>query len=183
MDERKEYTYSKAQWRGELLSRRNAVADKPELSRIIADRVLPTVYGNVMVYASIGSEVDTSRIIDELLKRDDVCLYAPYTQSGVIVPRKVKSRAKADRFGNLPQYCYIDVQIPSRLDFCITPLLGFNEQGYRIGYGKGCYDRFFAEWNTVKIGLAFAEQQIKFEPDRTDIPLDCCVTDKSVIYF
>ena len=175
--------YSKAQWRGELLSRRAAVKDKQVKSRIIADKVLPTLYGAVMVYASIGSEVDTAYIFDALLKRDDVRLYAPYTEKGIIMPRKVRSIGKADRFGNLPHDCYLDNQSPSRLDFCITPLLGFNSQGYRIGYGKGCYDRFFAEWDTVKIGLAFSVQQIMFEPDRTDIPLDCCVTDKSVIYF
>lgn len=182
MDARKEYTY-KDELRKKLMRCRNELADKPLLSRAIADKVLPLVHGNVMVYISIGSEVDTAYIVDKLLTMSDITVYAPYTENGIITPLELVSRGAADRMGNLPSDCYKNSHIPPKIDCCITPLLGFNECGYRIGYGKGCYDRFFAEHSTLKIGLAFSGQAIKFEPDATDIPLDCCVTDKSVIYF
>ncbi|MDE6029646.1 MAG: 5-formyltetrahydrofolate cyclo-ligase [Clostridiales bacterium] len=167
-----------------MLSRyRNGLEDRPALSRAIADKVLPLLHGNVMVYTSIGSEVDTSYLLDKLAAKRDVTIYAPYTVDCNITPLRLSVRGEADRMGNLPRECYDNTHIPSKIDFCITPLLGFNERGYRIGYGKGCYDRFFAEYRTFKIGFAFSGQAIKFEPECTDIPLDCCVTDKSVIYF
>ena len=182
MDERNEYT-CKITLRGQLIRYRNGLADRPILSRAVADKVLPIVHGNVMIYISIGSEVCTDYLTDKLLAMDCVTVFAPYTCDGKITPLKLKSRGTPDGMGNLPHECYENSHIPSKIDFCITPLLGFNERGYRIGYGKGCYDRFFAEYCTFKVGLAFSGQAIKFVPEATDVPLDCCVTDKNVIYF
>ncbi|MCH5155196.1 MAG: 5-formyltetrahydrofolate cyclo-ligase [Clostridiales bacterium] len=182
MDARKEYT-CKAALRSRLMEYRNGLLNKPQLSHAIADKILPMLHGTVMVYISIGSEVSTDFLTDKLLGMDGVTVLAPYTHSGIIVPKRIISRGEADRMGNLPRECYNNSYIPSKIDFCITPLLGFNELGYRIGYGKGCYDRFFAEYSTFKIGLAFSGQAIKFMPEAHDIPLDCCVTDKNVIYF
>ena len=182
MGAQNEFTY-KSELRAKLTAYRNNLADKPLLSRIIADKALPLVHGNVMVYMSIGSEVDTEYLVDKLLAMTGVTVFAPYTEHDIIKPKKLLSRGVANRTGNLPLECYENSQITPKIDCCITPLLGFNNLGYRIGYGKGCYDRFFAQYSTFKIGLAFDGQAIKFEPDATDIPLDCCVTDKSVIYF
>ena len=182
MDEWKEFTY-KSEIRKSLMRYRNELTDRALLSHAIADRVLPLVHGNVMVYISIGSEVDTIYLTDKLMSNKNVTVFAPYTENGIITPKKLIALGKPDRMGNLPQYCYDSGHYPPKLDYCITPLLGFNDEGYRIGYGKGCYDKFFAECDAFKIGLAYSVQSIKFEHEVTDIPLDCCVTEKNVIYF
>ncbi|MCH5153752.1 MAG: 5-formyltetrahydrofolate cyclo-ligase [Clostridiales bacterium] len=181
MDEANEFICKK-ELRVMLKKYRSELTDKPERSRVIADKVLPMLRGNIMAYISMGSEVSTDYLIDSLLA-SDCTVYAPYTHDGIITPLKLKKRGVPDRFGNLPQECYEMSDISAKIDFCITPLLGFNEKGYRIGYGKGCYDRFFAGCDVFKIGLAFDGQAIKFLPEPTDVPLDCCVTDKDVIYF
>lgn len=184
MDVQNGFTYnSKSELRKSLMRYRSELADKPRLSREIADKVLPMLHGNVMLYISIGSEVDTKYVADKLLSASGATLYAPYTENCIITPKKLLAYGVADCMGNLPRECYGKTDIPPKIDFCVTPLLGFNEHGYRIGYGKGCYDRFFADCAAFKIGLAFSGQQIKFEPDATDMPLDCCVTEKDVIYF
>lgn len=182
MDELNEST-SKSKIRKSLMLYRNELADKPRLSRAIADKVLPMLSGNVMVYISIGSEVDTAYIVDMLMSVQNVTVFAPYAENGIITPKKLVARFAPDRMGNLPRDCYCSEHYPPKLDYCITPLLGFNDRGYRIGYGKGCYDKFFARCNTFKIGLAYSGQAIKFEQEATDVPLDCCVTEKNVIYF
>lgn len=174
---------SKAELRAKLKQYRSELADKQRLSHAIAETVLPLVHGRVMIYMSVGTEVDTTYLTDMLLNTNGVEVFAPYTDGEKITPKRLVSRGKADGRGNLPPECYANTQFQSKIDFCITPLLGFNERGFRIGYGKGCYDRFFAQYSTFKIGLAFSGQAIKFEPEITDIPLDCCVTDKNVIYF
>lgn len=163
---------------------RKGIADKPTLSGIICDNAARLVRGNVMVYLSIGSEVSTDKLILDLLKRDDVNVFAPYTTDGEICPRRIKAIGKADSRGNLSESLYCDKMPapPTKIDVCITPLLGFNERRYRIGYGKGCYDRFFAKTDAYKIGLAFSAQQIIFAPEPHDVPLDCCVTEKDVVY-
>lgn len=66
-----------------------------------------------------------------------------------------------------------------KIDVVFVPLLAFDQQGHRIGYGKGFYDKFLSECKpeTIKIGLSFfdAEEEIVgiFE---SDVALDYCVT-------
>jgi len=65
------------------------------------------------------------------------------------------------------------------IDVVLVPLLAYDIQGNRIGYGKGFYDRFLRECrtDTLKIGLSFFEPETEvFETDPNDIPLDFCIT-------
>lgn len=61
----------------------------------------------------------------------------------------------------------------------LIPLLCFDRQGHRIGYGKGYYDRFLAGCsnNPLKIGLSHFEPiEGSIEALESDILLDYCVT-------
>lgn len=72
------------------------------------------------------------------------------------------------------------------IDAVIVPLLTFDAQGNRLGYGKGFYDRFLVECRTdvLKIGVSYFEPEQAFEEvDQYDIPLDICVTPAKVWYF
>lgn len=174
--------------------RRTELSDKPYLSALACGRLLPLLYGNVVVYVSMGSELDTSALIDRLSKSADITLYAPFTVGDTIYPLRLVKSGKADGTGNLPVECYNADDFKAalsphggyapKIDCCVTPLLGINGDGYRIGYGKGCYDRFF-HGNAVprKIGLAFGCQTCEFTPESSDVPLDCCVFDTKVVYF
>lgn len=46
---------------------------------------------------------------------------------------------------------------PQQIDLVLVPLLAFDKQGYRVGYGKGFYDRFIAQCrpDVRLIGLSF----------------------------
>ena len=66
-------------------------------------------------------------------------------------------------------------------DVIITPFLAFDEKKYRLGYGKGYYDKYFTKYNGFKIGFGFSDQYTKSLPTLdTDIPLDLIVTDKFI---
>lgn len=74
----------------------------------------------------------------------------------------------------------------SDIDVCITPLLAHDLYGFRIGYGKGCYDRFFStcNQNLIKIGISAFDQPLKeVETDEMDVRLDYCVTPFNVYEF
>jgi 5-formyltetrahydrofolate cyclo-ligase len=65
----------------------------------------------------------------------------------------------------------------------IVPGIAFDEAGYRIGYGKGYYDRFLHN-NQVKekIALAFELQLVDQVPyDKHDIPMDMIITENRII--
>jgi 5-formyltetrahydrofolate cyclo-ligase len=68
---------------------------------------------------------------------------------------------------------------PEAIDVAIVPLLCFDELGFRVGYGKGYYDRFLAKCrpNCLKIGLSFFPPIEKIEGvHENDVPLDMFIT-------
>lgn len=69
-------------------------------------------------------------------------------------------------------------------DFILVPLVAFDRKGYRIGYGKGFYDRTIINHKKgVKtVGLAYSCQEAPNIPhDKHDQPLDYIVTENEVI--
>lgn len=73
-----------------------------------------------------------------------------------------------------------------KIEVIFIPLLAFDKQGHRIGYGKGFYDVFLSQCNPniVKIGVSFYEAENKIEDiSPKDIPLDYCVTPKTIYRF
>jgi 5-formyltetrahydrofolate cyclo-ligase len=72
------------------------------------------------------------------------------------------------------------------LDMVIIPLLAYDMQGNRLGYGKGFYDRFLAECrdDALKVGLSFFGPEPKITgTDGHDIPLDLCLTPETIWKF
>lgn len=73
-----------------------------------------------------------------------------------------------------------------KIDVVFIPLLAFDKQGNRVGYGKGFYDRFLANCKpeTIKIGVSFFEAEDKInDVYEGDIKLDYCVTPQSTYKF
>ncbi|MEO8766489.1 MAG: 5-formyltetrahydrofolate cyclo-ligase [Ginsengibacter sp.] len=72
------------------------------------------------------------------------------------------------------------------IDLVLVPLLAFDRHGYRVGYGKGYYDRFLSQCrqDVIKIGICFfdAEEHID-DINQFDIPLNYCVTPQQVFEF
>ena len=74
---------------------------------------------------------------------------------------------------------------PSRLydskghPICIVPGLSFDRWGYRLGYGKGYYDRFLSRYNGWTVGLCYSSCiQYKLPHGRFDRPVDRLITEK-----
>ena len=72
------------------------------------------------------------------------------------------------------------------IDLVVTPAVGFDRKGNRLGRGGSYYDRFFAnaELKASRCGFGFAEQLIEMIPvTEHDEPVDILVTDEEIIYF
>jgi len=72
------------------------------------------------------------------------------------------------------------------IDLVITPLLAFDTKGYRVGYGKGFYDRFFASLHkdVKKIGISFFKPcEVIEDINEHDVPLTQSVTPNKTYSF
>ncbi len=72
-----------------------------------------------------------------------------------------------------------DLVKSEKIDAVLIPLLSFDERGFRVGYGKGFYDRFLkgCRADCLKIGLSyFAPVAEIADAQNFDVKLDFCIT-------
>ena len=68
-----------------------------------------------------------------------------------------------------------------KIDMVLVPLLAFDQKGYRVGYGKGFYDRFLSGIEAVKVGISlFGPVEKISDVHSEDIRLDFCITPAQV---
>lgn len=75
---------------------------------------------------------------------------------------------------------------PEKIDMVLVPLLAFDKNGNRIGYGKGYYDRFLSTCRPYckKIGLSLFTVEDKIaDATNLDIELDQCITPTGILSF
>jgi 5-formyltetrahydrofolate cyclo-ligase len=75
---------------------------------------------------------------------------------------------------------------PQHIDLVLTPLLVFDEAGFRVGYGKGFYDKFLqlCRGDVITVGLSYFDPVKKIEDTgEFDIPLQACVTPQALYEF
>lgn len=155
---------SKQELRRRLKALRQAVsveeraATSGQIARELCDLVRWSDIHAMHIYTSVPawSEVDTEGIIS--------CVRAQYPQIEIACPG-------VSRQEPIPQ---------RRFDLIVIPVLGFDNENYRLGLGAGFYDRFLVtQPQALKIGLAYRwallPEGVPREPH--DIPLDKIITD------
>ena len=68
---------------------------------------------------------------------------------------------------------------PEQLDMVFVPLVAFDSNGFRVGYGKGYYDRYLARCraDVIRVGFSYFEAVQSLEDiSQFDVPLDFCIT-------
>lgn len=142
----------------------------------------------VLVYVSSSIEVDTHKIIE----------YSFKINKKVLAPRCIPDT-------NLMEFCEISsfddlesgafgimepkdkcerIQSFASNSCCIVPALAYDKKGYRLGFGKGFYDRFLDKYKGQKIGLCYSSCMTDRLPyDVLDKTVNCVVTDHDIITF
>jgi 5-formyltetrahydrofolate cyclo-ligase len=74
---------------------------------------------------------------------------------------------------------------PEKIDLVLVPLLAFDKQGNRVGYGKGYYDRFLSIClpETKKVGISLFSSEEEIHTTDTDVQLDQCITPTELLIF
>ena len=160
---------------------------KKEYDDSIAERVrnLWQYSGNsvLLTYVSTPIEVDTIAIIRQALadgKRVAVPRCVPNTRNMEFYYIDSVEELETGAFGVLEPK-----PNPDRLyDFmdgglCLVPAFSYDWQGYRLGYGKGYYDRFLSRFNGNMVGICYSECVQRTLPHgRYDRPVELLVTEK-----
>ncbi len=170
--------------RKEMRSLRNSISLVSEKNCQILKKVLKLIaeekYTSVFSYVSMRSEVDTKEIVQVLFNKVET--FVPHTTNDEMYAVRYSGQVSldcADKLGNIFANPQDDKVVPQ---VTLTPLLAFDKNCYRLGYGGGFYDKFFAKVSTLKVGLAFDEQEVdEIEINNYDIPLDVIITPTRII--
>jgi 5-formyltetrahydrofolate cyclo-ligase len=87
---------------------------------------------------------------------------------------------------NIPQPISGNIILPEMIDLIFVPLLAFDKKGFRVGYGKGYYDRFITRCKPtiLTVGLSFFDAvETISDTNQFDIPLTHCITPNQVYVF
>jgi len=171
------------------LMKRKRLLVKPETfffkSQIIIQKVLShSQYQQahtIGIYVSLPQEVNTIPIIEFALLSHRVCV--PRVQGDIMDFYEITSlnELQEGHFHVLEPTTPYQVQ-PQDIDLMIIPMLAYDDAKYRVGYGKGYYDKYMRNgFQGYKLGLAFSFQYVDhIMVDQYDVPLDEILTEKSI---
>ncbi len=152
----------------------------------MGDLGVPASDAVISAYWPMGDELDVSPLLRHLHGAGHVCaLPAVVTRGEALVFRVWHPGMDLER-GALGTRHPPAAAATVTPEVVLAPLLAFDAEGYRLGYGGGYYDRTLAGLRgagpVLAIGIAFAAQQVDKAP-RTeyDQPLDWIVTEEGAI--
>ncbi|HEY4716966.1 MAG TPA: 5-formyltetrahydrofolate cyclo-ligase [bacterium] len=175
--------------RKRLLKKRAELDAKDALnkSNIITSRVIALREfmhaGSIAFYTSVKNEVDTSAIF-KYAKALDKEIAFPKVHGEGIKFHIIKDLSELDkgRFG-IPEPDSVNAEIRVKdVNLFLIPGVAFDKSGFRLGYGKGYYDRIVCDVKGFMLGLAFDFQIVEtIHPSENDIKVDKIVTEKRII--
>lgn len=185
---------TKSEFRAKYKSLRNQLSldEVEELSLKIANKALElaiwdATYYHIFLPISERKEVNTEYLL-HILQGKDKSIIVPKAnfKTGELshILLQENTSLSIASYGIPEPESGIEIS-PANINVVFVPLLAFDKQGNRIGYGKGFYDRFLVKCkpNTIFVGLSFFEAEEKILHEIIDIPLHFCVTPQNLYSF
>lgn len=136
---------------------------------------------SILIYLPIKGEVDLSK------------LFKSRNPKKFILPRINSNKLELHYVTNLSETELNKYKIPEpmknlpfakaqEIDLAIIPGVVFSQNGHRIGYGKGYFDRLLKKTNCPKIGVAYNFQIVNNIPGEShDVPMDIIITENKTM--
>lgn len=169
---------------------RAGITDKSAKDFLIAKRVMEDSRimkaDCILLYASFRSEIDTWQLTGLLLEKNITIAFPKCHENGIMTFHIVKNvnELHAGAFGIFePDISLSEPEITDAA-VCIVPGLAFTENGGRLGYGGGFYDRFFAKNPDIcKIALSYEQLIAKKLPlSKHDFTVDLIITEERTVF-
>jgi len=141
---------------------------------------------HIFISISKYNELDTASIINKLKSEKKIIIVPKISNNELVhVTINNKTEFSINEYG-IKEPNNGNRFIIENLDLIFIPLLAYDLEGHRVGYGKGYYDRFLKLTNksSLKIGLSFFDPINKIQDiDDNDVRLDYCITPTQVHKF
>ena len=182
---------SKVKLRAELLPKRRNMDKniKREFDLEIQSRLLLTQEyrdcDTVLVYVATAEEIDTKGIINAAFANKKRVAVPVTNEDYSLIFYYINSleELKSGRFNILEPVDKTAKVEDFENSICVVPALCCDLAGNRVGYGKGCYDRFLENYEGKKICLCYADNILpSVECDSTDVKMDIIVSNLYLKY-
>lgn len=176
--------------RKQCLARRRSIENKTELDSEIFHRLtrLEEIRSSevIFVYVSSPIEVDTLRFIDWAIESGkkvaaplcdtEKCLMSFYAFNSFDCLKKGAYKGIAEPDVKRCASAFADSKT-----VCLVPGLSFDKNGFRLGFGKGYYDRFLSDFSGITVGLCYDDFLCeKLPTDEFDKNVSVLVTEKEI---
>ena len=180
---------SKKRLRSYMKARRGENENRDVKECLLVDNVFSALKGKGMgtgtdkrafVYLSFSSEAPTDKLIESLIAQG-WRVYCPRLENKKMVAVEYGEELALSAFGIREP---LGEAYEGDMDVAIVPMLAVDEQGRRLGYGGGYYDRYLAAHpETLWLAYGFDFQILRQVPtEEHDIKMDGVVTDKRIVW-
>jgi 5-formyltetrahydrofolate cyclo-ligase len=183
-DLRKKYKELRSQFTIEEIEDRSmAIAN-----RLLQLDIWEQTYFHLFLTIEEHKEVDTEFILQILAGKDKEIVVAKSNFETLEMTNYLLTDNTKFKKNEYNIYEPVDgIEVPNaKIDVVFVPLLAYDKEGNRVGYGKGFYDTFLSKCkeDVIKIGLSFFEPEARIDDVfETDVRLDYCVTPGTVYSF
>ena len=136
---------------------------------------------NIAAYYPYNNELNIIKLFKDnnksfylpKMKKNDNMTFHPYKENDTLIKNSFNISEPVT-----------DAVSPDIIDLMILPALMCDKKGFRLGYGKGCYDKFLSQQNFNGIKVVFIPDELlvnSLPTDEYDIPVDFIVTQTKVI--
>lgn len=168
-----------------LIKQKRTELPVEENSRIICEKIKKlkcyTEAKNILIYSSLSYETQTKFLLTD----KDKNFFLPKINGDEldICPYISDTECKINKY-NILEPITEPINDLSVIDLAVIPCLCADKRGYRLGYGKGYYDRLLPGLNCIKIIPVSDELVFETIPTgETDIRCDIIITQRNVMYI
>lgn len=178
--------------REEYLARRQEMVSEEKFRRdeaicAAAENLVSFRYAEyVLLYAATPDEIDVSHIAEIALERGKKVLFPrcdkkTHTMQYHIVQSLDELVPDETGVPEPPETCPIYDVKETGGAVCFVPGLVYDKAGYRLGYGKGFYDRYLSSFSGCTIGVVYSDYILGEVPrGHFDVSVDILLTEKGV---
>lgn len=176
----------KKQLRKSMLQQRGALLEREQKSLAIAKHFLTLPFlekiNTVMLYRSVHSEVQTDFLWKELQRMGKLCVFPKcisQTEMIAVCAEREETFSLSDK--NIPEPISSLEYPKTDIDLIVVPGVSFDLKKYRLGYGRGFYDRYLKGYPGITIGVTYHEQLCEsVYPEEWDVPTTYLITQNGV---